>query len=160
MNITRVLAFSDSHGSTRQIISALEEQPEAEYALFLGDGAESFSELSPAFPEMRFYAVCGNCDRWSDLPAFRVVSIAGKKIYMTHGHTEGVKYAMGTLIKQALAHGAEVALYGHTHISSVNYIDGLHIVNPGSVSRPRAGRAGYAVIDITDGGIVPFIRKI
>jgi len=158
--MTRVLVFSDSHGSTRQMISALEEQPSARYALFLGDGAEGFSELAAAFPDVQFYAVCGNCDRVCDLPMFRLVSIAGRKIYMTHGHTEGVKYSMGTLIKQARIHGADIALYGHTHISSVNYIEGLYLVNPGSVSRPRAGRAGYAVIDITESVIVPFIREL
>ena len=52
------------------------------------------------------------------------------------------------------------ALYGHTHISRISYEDGLYIVNPGSVSRSRNGPNSYAVIDITEKGIMPIIITI
>ena len=160
MSTVRILVFSDSHGNTRNIIPALEAQTDARHALFLGDGAAKFMELASAFPNISFRAVSGNCDREDDLPLFRVLDIAGKRIYMTHGHGEGVKYSLGTLMKNALVNRADIVIYGHTHISRISYENSLHIINPGSVSQPRAGRPSYAVIDITAGGVAPFIVEL
>ena len=42
------------------------------------------------------------------------------------------------------------ALFGHTHVAMMEEKDGLLILNPGSVSRPRNGKASFAVLE-TDG---------
>lgn len=45
--------------------------------------------------------------------------------------------------------GADVLLYGHTHVPMTDYEDGLYILNPGSL---RSGT--YGVVDLSGAGVV------
>ena len=55
---------------------------------------------------------------------------------MTHGHREMVKSGVGHLVAEARRYGAQVALYGHTHIPDCHREeDGLWVLNPGAASR-------------------------
>ena len=83
-----------------------------------------------------------------------------KKDRYTHGDLYGVKYHTEGLRRLARETGADIVLYGHTHISNIEYADGLYIVNPGTVSGARSGCCSYAVIDIEQGGIMPIIKKV
>lgn len=152
--------ISDSHKNTRSIDKILASQPEAGYVFFLGDNAEDIEDFEFLYPNKRFFAVCGNCDYFSTLPSVGVERVAGVKILYTHGHNFGVKYGLERIIRAARESGCDIALFGHTHISKVLYEDGLYIVNPGSCSSPREGRASYAVIDITESGIMPIIIEV
>lgn len=87
----------------------------------------------PRLPSM--IRVAGNCDFSSKLPLMRVVTLGGKKIYCTHGHTEHVKYGTDELICRARQEGADIVLYGHTHSGVTAYDDGLYIMNPGQHTR-------------------------
>ena len=156
----RIVIISDSHKNTRVIDKILSKQPEAEYVFFLGDLASDIEDFEFLYPEKRFFAVCGNCDYFSNLPSVGVEIISGVKILYTHGHNFSVKYDIGRLAEAAKNSDCKIALYGHTHVSQILYDEGLYIVNPGSCSCPREGRASYAVIDITDKGIMPIIVEV
>jgi putative phosphoesterase len=54
----------------------------------------------------------------------------------------------------------DVMLCGHTHLQYHRTIDGIHIVNDGSVGKPKDGdpRACYAIIDTEDNISVEFKR--
>lgn len=66
--------------------------------------------------------------------------------------------------KMADAAGAEegdVIAFGHTHLPFHRTVAGVHLVNTGSVGRPKDGdwRAGYAVLSVGDGEpAIDFIR--
>ena len=75
-------------------------------------------------------------------------------IFITHGHGYGVKSSCDPLVKAALAQGADVALFGHTHEALSTQRDGIFLVNPGSVSRARQGGESYAVIDLLEHTLV------
>ena len=64
------------------------------------------------------------------------------------------------MVSAARENGCRVALYGHTHKGETHYDEGIYVMNPGSPSAPRDGRASYGVIDITEGGIFPFLMEI
>ncbi len=55
---------------------------------------------------------------------------------------------------------ADIVLFGHTHVAKTEYAEGVYFVNPGSPSCPREGRPSYAVIDIEENGIMPFIVEV
>lgn len=156
----RIVVISDSHKRTGIIDKILAAQPEAHYVFFLGDNTADIEDFEYLYPDKTFFTVCGNCDFGSILPSVGVEIINGVKILYTHGHTFSVKYGTQRLYEAARQNGCKIALYGHTHISKILYEDGLYIVNPGSCSSPREGRASYAVIDITDQGIFPNIIEI
>ena len=51
-----------------------------------------------------------------------------------------------------------VALYGHTHVSEIEYAGGVQIVCPGSPSVPRRGRRkSFAKLEIENGSAVASI---
>lgn len=52
--------------------------------------------------------------------------------------------------------GADVIVFGHTHVPFHRVVDGVHFVNTGSVGRPKDGdpRAGYCALTLeADGGV-------
>jgi hypothetical protein len=49
----------------------------------------------------------------------------------------------------------KIALFGHTHIYRTDCIDGMYVMNPGSIDRPRGRNpASYGVIEISGEGKV------
>lgn len=156
----RIVVISDSHKRRGVIDKILSAQPEAEHIFFLGDNVSDIEDYEFIYPDKAFHTVCGNCDFASLLPTVGAEIINGCKILYTHGHNFGVKYGLGELKRTARENNCQIALYGHTHISKILYEDGIYFVNPGSCSSPREGRASYAVIDITDSGVMPIIIEL
>ncbi len=156
----RILVFSDSHGRPSAMERVIADQPEASDVLFLGDVLSDIEHLPYLFPDKNFISVAGNNDFYSSEPSSRLIKLYGKTVFMTHGHTLAVKRGLQELIKTGKRNGADIMLYGHTHIAFCDYIDGMYILCPGSVSRPAAGRAGYGVIDITGAGVVTYVSAL
>ena len=154
----RILVISDSHGSLRNIEKAIEAQPDAKHIIFLGDGEKDIEEASYIYDDRIYHIVKGNCDYFSDRKSSDIVTIGGVKIYFTHGNSIG---DVEKLIETAKLKEAKIALSGHTHIAYTNYIDGVYVMNPGSITNPRDQiRGSYGIIDITDGGIITFTVRM
>ena len=151
----RILVLSDSHGRAGNIYDAVEKHPEAEVIVFLGDGERDFENAEFLIKDKRVIKVAGNCDFYSDLPLCEIVTLGGKRVYCTHGHSECVKFGTGNLISCARAQKADIVLYGHTHVGVSAFEDGLHIFNPGSL---RDGN--YGVVDIVSGGVIGINMKL
>ncbi len=156
----RILVLSDSHGKASRLEEIIESQDDAKHIFFLGDVLRDAEYLEELYPDRTFYMVSGNCDFYSEIPSHRSATVAGKKIFFTHGHEYGVKSSDSHLLSYAKATGADIVLYGHTHIPNIRYEDGLYLVNPGSVGRGRENGDTFAYIDIVDGGVFPAIVKI
>lgn len=156
----RILVISDSHGRHSAIEKAIEAQSDAKHVFFLGDRLADIEYFDSFFPDRKFYSVCGNCDFGSDGAASGMVTLGGKNIFYTHGHLYSVKSGTARIISYARARGADIVLYGHTHIANIEYVDGLYLVNPGSIGQARLGGCSYAVLDIIDGQVMPIIIKV
>ena len=155
----RILVFSDSHGRGSRVEAAIIEQEAAEHIFFLGDRVSDIEHLEELYPDKKFYKVPGNCDFSPLAKATKTVTIAGKKIVYTHGHEFAVKSGTERYKAFARAMGADIALYGHTHVAESSYEEGLYLINPGSVGKGH-GLDSYAYIDIENGGILPVIVRI
>ena len=83
--------FSDSHGFNSPLETAIDSHPDIEHIIFLGDGLADIEDIKRYYNK-RFYIVRGNCDFASGLPVVDTVTMNGKKILFTHGHTLDVKY--------------------------------------------------------------------
>lgn len=64
------------------------------------------------------------------------------------------------MIALAGARPGDTLAFGHTHLPWHREVDGVHLVNTGSVGRPKDGdpRAGYAIVEVDDGVRVEFRR--
>lgn len=156
----RILVISDSHGRVTEIEKAIEAQPEAKHIFFLGDCVSDVEDLTYIYHDRVFHIVSGNCDYASLYKSTDITVVGGKKILFTHGHPFYVKNGVSALAKYAQDEKADLVLYGHTHTAKTEYADGMYFVNPGSVYSGREKGRSYAVVDISEEGIMPIIIPI
>ena len=151
----RILVVSDTHGDLRNLDDLLEQDERFDMLIHCGDicGDEDRVRQRITFA---FLGVAGNMDFSGRFPADRVIEAGNKKIFVAHGHRHGVRFDTDTLGEEAIAEGADIALYGHTHIPEIHEQDGIIVMNPGSLSYPRQeGRQpSYGVIEIGEDGSV------
>ena len=164
------LVVSDSHGRADLLLRAF-ERARPDVVLFLGDGQRDLNVIPD---EVTLRAVRGNCD-WSnalEAPLVRVEQIGGYRIYMTHGHVQGVKHSLDSAIANAAAAEADVLLYGHTHIplektcpqgtkcAGTVLKKPLLVVCPGSVGEPPDGIPSFATLTLAPAGVLAGFGKL
>lgn len=143
----KILVFSDSHRSRGGMLNAIDAH-DPDQVIHLGDLQEDAEELSYVYPKLPICMVPGNCDGWTMQPLKKQITLAGKQILLSHGHLWGVKRSYDAAIADARAAGADILLFGHTHVALCKQLeDGLWVMNPG------ASRASYGLILIEDGQI-------
>ena len=145
----RILVVSDTHGDLRTLMKAVNAQPSAEIIVHCGDGDEQVQYLKDTIKDKMIVGVRGNCDWCSSLPSKEILSVCGKRIFITHGHLYNAKVGMYNIMCSAREEKADILLFGHTHNAMTYYEDGLYVMNPGSCS---GYMASYGYIDITDKG--------
>ncbi len=155
----RILVASDTHGRKRALYDLLYMHKEADWLLFLGDGVRDVEDIAEQFPHISCHWVRGNND-WhkteENIPLIWQGTIAGKRILMTHGHMQEVKFGEERLLNMAHAARADILLYGHTHRPIDRYEDGMYILNPGSLGYDGT----YGIIDIMPNGISTHIASL
>ena len=147
----KLMFASDIHGSAyycRKMLEAFQEE-KAERLVLLGDilyhgprndlpkeyaPKEVIALLNPM--KDKIYAVRGNCEAEVDqmvlsfpvLAEYAVLSLGDRLVFATHGHHTPPPLQPG-----------DILLYGHTHIPQRTQKDGIAVLNPDSVSLPKAG---------------------
>lgn len=131
----KILIFSDTHGYTDPCINIINKAGKVDAIIHAGDYTRDAEDLEYIFPEIPMYYVKGNNDLFSRAPAHMTVVIDGVRIFVTHGHEQGVKYesAFQTLRKKAMAAEPQLIVFGHTHIPYSSYDGGVIMLNPGSI---------------------------
>lgn len=151
----RIIVFSDTHNNYSAMKKILDRNQDASVFIFLGDGERELREIRKHYPDKKILSVKGNCDFSNDSPLMGTYSYKNIKILFTHGHRYNVKYSTDNLYYLAKENNAHIICFGHTHCRYYDYIDGIHMLNPGSASQPRDFNSpSYAFIDITDSGII------
>ena len=148
----KILVISDTHNMIQNAVS-LVTKLDPDYVLHLGDMCEDCHRLEDMFPRKLIVSVKGNNDYFDkSYPLERCFELGGKRIFMCHGHKYNVKSSLMSLIYRAKEQGADIVLYGHTHLSHKEDYDGMLIINPGTVGT-------YAVIEITETSIEAKIER-
>ena len=138
--MTKLLVLSDSHNSRSAIERILhKESGSIDVLIFLGDGLRDLEQALTLYPKLRAYSVAGNCDYGALEPTDGLAAFDQVVVFYTHGHMYGVKYDLDTLADAASARGAEVALFGHTHIPHAEQRGKVFLFNPGSCGRCYTG---------------------
>lgn len=151
----KLLIASDLHGSAYWVKKLMDfaESENPDKLILLGDllyhgprndlpTGYAPKEVIPMLSAWRdkIIAVRGNCDAEVDqmvlpfpcMADFSQLLVDGKTLYLTHGHHESPEHL------PALPEGS-VFLSGHTHVKIDKVINGVHCLNPGSVSIPKDG---------------------
>ncbi|GAF13403.1 phosphoesterase [Bacillus sp. JCM 19046] len=140
-----ILVLSDSHGWKEELKPIIERHRQSvDTIVHAGD-----SELDQDAPELEgVQVVAGNCDYLTSFPNEIELNWKNERILVTHGHLEGVKQSLKSLVIKAKQKGVSTVVYGHTHIAKAEMIDGILCINPGSVRLPKGNFGGsYCVIE-------------
>jgi len=148
----KIVLVSDNHGDKEALEKVLSDNPCADYYIHCGDSSLSNYEIEP------FASVKGNNDYYGDYPYNRVLEIEGHKIYICHGHREIYNRTLESLIASAKKRECDIVFFGHIHVFFDQTIDGIRLINPGSLeyNRDKFDKT-YAIVEITKNNI--FVTK-
>jgi uncharacterized protein len=134
-----IIIVSDSHGLEEELhIIKNRHMNEASAFIHCGD-----SELLFDSEEMDgFYKVRGNCDFDRNYPKDLAFIVEGLNIFVTHGHLYNVKMNLLPITLRAQEEQAQLACFGHSHVTFAEKINGTWFINPGSIRMPRGGICG------------------
>lgn len=144
----KLILVSDNHSETGILHEIYDKHDDADTFIHLGD-----SEFTYQDTELSLYRrVKGNMDFYPEFPEEDTITIQGVTFFFTHGHRMGVNQGRDVLAQHAKAQGATFAFYGHTHIARYEYLQGIHVINPGSITHSRSNEEEtYAEIKLDDG---------
>ena len=149
----KILVMSDTHGYKGRIQSALLKYGEdADIIVHLGDYV-SDAEYLKTITNKKVYSLKGNCDITSAARQEILIRTGGKKILALHGHKQNVKSGIHELGAYAAEKGADLALFGHTHIPLEEYYGDVLLYNPGSLGEPKGRKPTVGIVTIDDGKI-------
>lgn len=136
----KILVLSDTHSyldNARNVLKRIGGK--MDLVFHLGDHDADALELQKEFPDLPFYYVKGNNDYLIDTPATKMVRAGGKVFLLTHGHKQRVHWNPDSIAYWAEEQGADVVLFGHTHMPVCDDSGRVMLFNPGSLSLPRGG---------------------
>lgn len=141
----KILVISDSHGNYSHAFKAHELAGPVDHIIHLGDGSDDARMLEEVL-EVPVHRVAGNCDFDPVLPKEMTLEIGECRVLLTHGNRHMVKSGLGALIGRGKEVGANLVLYGHTHLPAVDSAHGMLLVNPGALK--EGFPASYAIITV------------
>ena len=146
----KLFIISDTHGKVNKALKVIDKSPDIDMIIHLGDMDKDAIEIS-AHTDKDVISVRGNNESYScKIPEYRILETEYGKILLTHGHRDQVDIDLQRLTYRALESGCKAVFYGHTHIPMYAEIDGIHILNPGSLSLPHNSKSGsYAIVNIS-----------
>lgn len=145
----KLLIVSDNHGEEDilyDLVYAFKDQVDA----FIHCGDSNLTPDNPIWQEME--TVAGNTDYYPDFPNELLLEYDQTRVYVSHGHREGVNYGFQELALKAKNLGAQIACFGHIHRPVSEKIEGVWCVNPGSISQPRGEiqERLFLILDLED----------
>lgn len=144
----KIGVFSDSHGHKEALEQAIAHAGPLDLVIHCGDGSEDLISLFQG-TDTPYIAVRGNCDLKGRVPDQVLHKIAEHSIMVVHGHQYDVKFDYTRLFYKAEETGANIVLFGHTHVAEIIENRGIIMMNPGSVVRPSLGqKPSYGLIEI------------
>lgn len=152
------LVFSDTHGNYPLAAAVIMQAGPVEMIFHLGDEAGDAVMLEQIMAR-KVEKVSGNCDPPGKYPREICTILERTRILMTHGDRYRVKSGLSELHRRAVNANVDVVLYGHTHVASVDVIDGILFVNPGSLQKGN-GEKSFARLSIGSNGPVARIITI
>ncbi len=152
------LLLSDTHGNIAAVEKLAPIMAEADYVIFLGDGLRDLSRFALGQKD-KFRLAEGNCDFFSSGEKEGFMEVEGVKLMFCHGHRYGVKRGLTDLLARAKEENCALALYGHTHEARIDRMDGVTLINPGSMTKFTA-KPSYCYLVLHQGKITAQIVEI
>lgn len=161
MRETRILVVSDSHGRNENISEAVRREWPLQGTIHLGDFECSLKMIMKVCPGT-LDIVAGNCDPFSKVPREKIITIGRYKAFLAHGSGGYAVSSDRTRLAGAAAeNGCQFAFFGHIHRPVDEVINGIRVINPGSISQPRQKgyQRSYGVLTVSGDGSISYSQK-
>ena len=142
----KIIVVSDSHGNRRALDDLDGIFAESDLIIHLGDTSSDGGYIRSKYPD-KTEVLNGNCDIFPAGEKEKVISVEGVNILACHGHAYSVKSTLSRLAHRAKELECNIALYGHTHDAKESEIDGVTLLNPGTLSRYSQKSYLYLVVN-------------
>ncbi len=153
----KILLVSDTHGRMDRLFNISRNFKDVDMIIHLGDNYQDAIELSEkhAEYEREMIYVAGNTDGFFESKELsKVVETPYGNIYICHGHKESVNSSLMNLYYKTVENDCIAGCFGHTHIPAYEDLDGVKLLNPGSLSKPRnMSKGNYGIITLDENGI-------
>ena len=155
----KILIVSDTHRRDGNLQTVIERTAPFDMLIHLGDAEGSEDRIAEwcleQNPDCQVHMILGNNDFFSNLDREKEITIGGLRAFLTHGHFYSVSVGPERLIDEAMDRGVQIAMFGHTHKPFLEYLPGLTVLNPGSLSFPRQDgrRPSYLVMELDREGM-------
>lgn len=156
----KILIVSDTHKHNENLLQIIESIGPLDMLIHCGD-AEGSEYVIREKANCPVNIVSGNSDYFSELDNEMIFNIEDKKVLLTHGHYYYVSMGTDRLLEEAKVRGVDIVIYGHTHRPHMENIDGVTVLNPGSISYPRQDgkMPSYIVMETDEHGNTSFTLK-
>ncbi len=145
----KILLISDTHGSIGRVTNILKRLTGIDLIIHCGDYAFDAQWLAESC-DIPIVSVKGNSDEYYG-DAFETVATPYGNLLVTHGHMQLVEFRLDNLLYLTEENHCIGACFGHTHIACCEETDGIHLINPGSLTDPRDETGGtFALINSTE----------
>lgn len=132
--MTKWLIVSDNHTESGILYHLYEVHKDADVLLHLGDSEFEYNDT-----ELSLYRrVKGNCDFYPEFPNEEEVEIKGIKAIYTHGHLYSVNQTRMHLAQKLNLRDVNLHFMVILMLQKYEYLDGVHVINPGSISQSRS----------------------
>lgn len=139
----KIIVVSDSHGRDDLLYDLQLQYPQADAFLHCGD-LENDMESFPGY-----LVVQGNNDYYYDIPAQRILPFGQHRILLIHSHQFSYRKREEQMVTCAKKYGCDIVCYGHTHVANFTTVQGVALLNPGSLKYSRDGRnPSYAILTL------------
>lgn len=153
----KILIVSDTHRSLVGLEEALEIEEPIDMLIHLGDIERQMVQVRQLV-DCPVHMIAGNNDFLCGLPGEEEFEIGRYRVFITHGHGYYVNMTEEYLQDTARELGADIVMYGHTHLPVLEIEEDLVTLNPGSLTYPRQSgrRPSYIVMTLDDNGKADF----
>lgn len=142
----KICVLSDCHNDIKTLNKIFERAHDFDSVIFLGDGIDVLQQALRSYA-LPYTAVKGNNDRNIEEAFDKVLTLYGRRFFLTHGHYYDVGINKSQLAAKAKEERCEAAFFGHTHMPFYEEVDGILLINPGSTFYGRQGtKKSYGVL--------------
>lgn len=143
----KIILVSDTHTNASVLAKVKEKFPGYDHYIHCGDILVSPDNACG------FHAVAGNLDDSSLYPQESVLNAGRLRILIKHGHDLfiGADPNYRSVARYARKNGYDAVFFGHSHIYYDGEVDGIRLLNPGSLwkSRDNSPRT-FMIVTIED----------
>lgn len=145
-----IFVISDTHHNIEKAVEVYKKLKDIDLVIHAGDYIDDADDFS-ARTGAKVVSVKGNCDRSFDEKDCVILETEAGDILVSHGHMQNVGFSQQAIYYLAAENDCIAAIYGHTHIPVNTQWDGIHLINPGSLSKPRDNSSGsFALIQTSE----------